>query len=174
MCNVPRKKRERNKGKWSGKSGCPVGSCDRTGSGKIVSVIRQGGGDRICECGQFECRGLTCTGNNDIDSSYDNLYVIKDNCTDDLLRFKTSINLGSTTIAANKALVDGGASTNFMSADTYQKIINSGGKYSVSNSGWMRVTAAGWESPKERRKRVTVRIEIGSTYSKDVQFTVFS
>jgi hypothetical protein len=38
----------------------------------------------------------------------------------------------------------------------------------------MKVTAAGWESPKERRKTATVRIEIGSTYSKNIQFTVFS
>ena len=99
---------------------------------------------------------------------------MKDNGTDDLLRFKSSVNLGRTTIAANKTLVDGGASTNFMSEDTYRKILESGGRYSISEAGWMKVTAAGWESPRERRRRVTVRVEIGPTYSKEIQFTVFS
>ena len=36
----------------------------------------------------------------------------------------------------------------------------------------MRVTAAGWPSERERRRRIVVRLEIG-TYFREIEFTVF-
>lgn len=137
---------------------------------------RQGGGDRVCKCGEIVCGGgFSCTSksvqNENVPSC--NLYVMKDDTTDDLLRFKAAVNLGNTTFASLRALVDGGASTNFMSAELYRRIVDSGGRYTLGDGGWMTVTAAGWQSPKERRKRIRVRLEIGATYVKSVEFTVF-
>jgi hypothetical protein len=68
----------------------------------------------------------------------------------DLLRFNTCIIIGWETIAAQKTLVDSGASTNFILKGLYDRILALGGKYTIADGGWMKVTAAGWQSEKER------------------------
>jgi hypothetical protein len=82
-------------------------------------------------------------------TQYDNLFLVK-HSIHDLLRFNAGVNLGRETIAAQKTLVDSGASMNFMSKGLYDKILASGGKYQTADRGWMKVTAAGWQSEKER------------------------
>ena len=100
------------------------------------------GGDRVCSCGLLDCLASKC--NSACVEQIDTLFVLKNN-TQDLLRFNTCINLGRETIAAQKTLVDSGASTNFMSNQLYERIRATGNRGYIlgKNIGWMQVTAAG-------------------------------
>jgi hypothetical protein len=114
------------------------------------------------------CGGDLCIYNK---TQYDNLFLVKYGAHD-LLRFNARINLGRETIAAQKTLVDSGASTNFMPKVLYDKIMAMGGNFEITDGRWMKVTAAGWQSEKERRHQITVKVVIDK-YSKDIEFTVF-
>jgi hypothetical protein len=104
-------------------------------------------------------------------TQYDNVFEVKHG-VHHLLRFNAGIDLGRQTFAAQKTLVDLGASTNFMSKALSDRIVARGGKYKITDGGWMRVTAAGWQSERERRWRITVKIVIDKYY-KEIEFTIF-
>jgi hypothetical protein len=155
---------EGRKGRGGKREG-PVGGCMPAGSETFT--VGQGGGDRVWGCEDFGCvRDGSCIGKI---IQMDSLFLLKH---DSLLEFDASINLGRKTIAAQRTLVDSGASANFMSEALYRQITASGGRYTLGTGGWMRVTAAGWESGRERRRRVSIRLEIG-TYAREIEFTVF-
>lgn len=134
-------------------------------------TVQQGGGDCPCPCGIFECNRLQCMSNQ---GQFDTLFLMKNGDTQDLLRFNSSINLARETIAKQKTLVDSGASTNFMSKELYDRIRATGTRgYKLVDGGWMQVTASGWQSGRQRRRRITIRMEIGSSYVQELEFTVF-
>jgi hypothetical protein len=135
------------------------------------TIVLQRGGDYVCKCEVFECTGFECQARID---KYERLFVFKNGCTEDLLRFSSCVNLGRKTIAGQKALVDCGASTNFMSKELYECIRATGSRgYTLAYGGWMQVTAAGWQSGREKRRRITIKVEIGSSYAQELEFTVF-
>jgi hypothetical protein len=152
-------------------------SCNETKHNEYENLavniaVQQGGGDCVCQCGVFECDRVQCRSNKE---QYDSLFVLRNGSTQDLLRFHASINLGRETIAKQKALVDCGASTNFISKELFERIYATGPRgYTLEQGGWMQVTAAGWQSGRQRRRRITIRVEIGSSYVQELEFTVFS
>lgn len=83
------------------------------------------------------------------------------------------MNLGQTTTEAQRALVDSGVSANFMSEELYNRITGSGVKFTVGIGGWIQVMATGLQSDQERRRTVSMVLEIGC-YSRTLKFTVFS
>ena len=91
-----------------------------------------------------------------------------------LLVLSASIHVGRSTIAA-KALVDSGASANFISPELAEKVIAASGatgRVTVREKGWMTVRTAGGGAVRAPRRWLTTNIGIG-TYGASLNFLIF-